>query len=936
MCADHLFYVSRADIFSVYPRLLREILVLEEVLRNRKVGAFGCTIPGEKVKLQLPSEFEWQLKQYFRLLEQQKKINKAAETGVTHKTSLDLKETIAWESKAKSVDEMSPFASPAPGADLAAIRRKRRRCYLDDPIDFCNIDEYNQWRLEDIARAGKLLRRPPLGVTFNDELEMRKVFSMIYDVFRFKLVLQQALKNIHFYENHPQLNGETTRVWLLLYDMYLRKFLKREPEQIILQQVLFQDAELFEIDQCLEVDSVKIAAALTRIRIQNSAYDLTTLLPAHLQDDKVAVVVSNPIVTGWINLFRIKTKPQADQRLRSLGYELIEQPIISNTSLMNLFNPKERMYIPLAMGKYKWDKLCPQIIYIYPEDRRKFVRSELIDRHDMIIQDRSFLIGPSIFVNLLESYELYGDVIQTHISSPRSTAYLASMLSNSRRCRNFIAFGCGSKLEEYREYMMELGANNVKLYAENFVDIPHGAGMIERAVGIFANPPNSYSAVSDPIDLICSRGGDLSMLEILSESEETDASRQRICNVLTEQRETLKHCMSRPQIQIILYQTHSIVESENEVMVQKVIEYTNQRAYDMHFQVHKERELAAQAEAAGAQIVNRLMMGRQDTTKAEVAPSEQDSEVDGESRKPSEDEIEIPPSDQFEMAELPDFCQNKDNCLDFVENGVYLALIKRKEVIRLDSKYLIKIAEVRGIFGDGNEKEVRTNVKITKRQEKKSEEQEPQEFESRKRRLKRRGSNMDSLISRLNTPTQASLKRGHHHRMSSVEHKFMFFDPYQEWCPRYAGVRSENTFSILSDDKLTIPSEAASRARLWWRHAIQYIRERIRAQKLGEEFTQPFVLQRNFELPSCVCNKEDGISKRFRSSNYSKRVPYPLPVRILEFRQYNSENSLLYRKDPDGNRAPQGSLVKSCRLSRQNAVTSGYGHRMRVRSSHSC
>ncbi|XP_055629811.1 uncharacterized protein LOC129770776 isoform X2 [Toxorhynchites rutilus septentrionalis] len=840
------------------------------------------------------------------------------------RTSLDLKETTLWEPRAKSIDEVSPFSSPAPG-DSAAFRRKRRCCYLDNPIDFCNIDEYNQWRLEDIARAGKLLKKPPLEVSFDNEFEMRKVYSMIYDVFRFKLVLQQALKNIRFYENYPQLEYETTRVWLILYDMYLRKFGKREPEQVILKTMLFDEADLLEIENCLESNSVKIAAALTRIRIQNSAYSLITLLPLHLQDDKVAIVVSNPIITGWINTFRIKTKGQANERLKAIGYDLIEEPVISGSSLMNLFNPKERFYIPLSVGRYKWDKLCPQVIAIYPENRTEFVRSEIFQRHEMIIQDRSFMLGPMIFINLLEFYQLNGDVLQTHISSPRSTAYLASLLANSKRCRNFIAFGCGNKLKEYRRYMATLGVNNVKLYAENFVDIAHGAAMIERVVAVFANPPSSYSAVNDPIDLICSRGGDLSMLEILSESEMTDESRKRVAKVLEEQRETLKHCMSRPQVQFILYQTHSIVDTENSVMVDKVIEYINKRAYDVHFQATKERELAALAEAAGNQVVNRLM-GRQDTSKASKPDEPEDEfEADGESRKQSVEEIEVPPSDQFETAEIPDFCPNRDNCLDFTDNGVFLSLIKRKEVIRLDSKYLIKIAEVRGIFGDNNGKEARTNVKITRRAEKKSEDYDTQEIEARKRRLKRRGSNMDLLISRLNTPTQASLKRSHHHRMSSVEHKFMFFDPYQEWCPKYAAVRSENNLSVLSDEKLSLHSaDITPRARIWWRDTIEYVRRQIRMIKKDCEecILAPLKLKRYYA-------PLDG-PKRFRAS-HCNRLPYPLPIRILEFRQYNSENSLLHCSDKDSS-----AEIKSSRLSRQNAVTGGISRHVRVRSSQSC
>uniref|UniRef100_A0A182Y1K9 Uncharacterized protein n=1 Tax=Anopheles stephensi TaxID=30069 RepID=A0A182Y1K9_ANOST len=188
MVSNHLFYVSRADIFSVYPEILREILVLEELLfRTKSITAFGHTITAsDRVPLQLPSEFEWQLKQYFRLLEQQKKINAATEQGIQLKSSLEKVDHTYWEVKAKSIDEVvSPMTSPASGdSSTPSFRRRRRLCILDNPIDFCDIAAYNQWRLEDIVRAGKLLHKPPLPVQFDDEYEMRKVYSMIYDVYR--------------------------------------------------------------------------------------------------------------------------------------------------------------------------------------------------------------------------------------------------------------------------------------------------------------------------------------------------------------------------------------------------------------------------------------------------------------------------------------------------------------------------------------------------------------------------------------------------------------------------------------------------------------------------------------------------------------------------------------------------------------------------------
>jgi hypothetical protein len=62
--ADNLFYVSRAGIFSIYPNILKKMVIVDDMAYNP-----------DKVSIALPSDFEFQLKCYFRLLEQQKKIN---------------------------------------------------------------------------------------------------------------------------------------------------------------------------------------------------------------------------------------------------------------------------------------------------------------------------------------------------------------------------------------------------------------------------------------------------------------------------------------------------------------------------------------------------------------------------------------------------------------------------------------------------------------------------------------------------------------------------------------------------------------------------------------------------------------------------------------------------------------------------------------------
>lgn len=47
-----------------------------------------------------------------------------------------------------------------------------------------------------------------------------------------------------------------------------------------------------------------------------------------------------------------------------------------------------------------------------------------------------------------------------------------------------------------------------------YCDTPTVVNALDGVVAALATPPNSYSAVTDPIDLVCGRGGDLPMLEV--------------------------------------------------------------------------------------------------------------------------------------------------------------------------------------------------------------------------------------------------------------------------------------------------------------------------------------------------------------------------------------------------------------------------------------
>lgn len=224
------------------------------------------------------------------------------------------------------------------------------------------------------------------------------------------------------------------------------------------------------------------------------------------------------------------------------------------------------------------------------------------------------------------------------MSSPRSVAYLAALFQTNCRVNEIIIFGAGMRLHEYNEYMNKLGIQNLQIRAESFRDSVRSM-QFEKVVGIFITPPNSYSGIKDPIDLICSRGGDLSMLEVLTESEISESGKERVAEILAEQRESLRLAMSKPHVQFILYETHSMVETENEVMVNVAVESVNRSACDRHINVYKEKKVENSPEGnppnfeqveTPSNFKKKMKLPKEMKTSTESSPPFDDSDSEGE------------------------------------------------------------------------------------------------------------------------------------------------------------------------------------------------------------------------------------------------------------------------------------------------------------------
>ncbi|XP_030762497.1 uncharacterized protein LOC115887256 [Sitophilus oryzae] len=547
------------------------------------------------------------------------------------------------------------------------------------------------WTVSDISKAGCLLKTPPLTVSFEDEQEMRRVYTLIYDVFRYKNVLMEALNDALFFQTFPKLEETIPHVWLLFYDLYHRSFKKRETSVAPLAGKLFDAAGLSFAENALWTQKVRLAASVSRLRIKYNALTLNELLPSHLKDEKVTEHSKNNPVTCWVNCMKVSNIS-----------ELIED--VEKTLKLKIVTNME----DLVKNTFKWDRHCPQIMTFHSSMRESLARSKFLKSHLLIAQDKSFCRGAATFGKILFEMELTGSVIQTHVNSPRTTAYLATLLTHNNKIKKLMAFSAGKRKPEYECYFTELGVKNITIFSDRLIDLPPDATYMEEVVAVFATPPNSYSAVTDPIDLVCSRGGDLSMLEILTESEETKDAKERVISILEEQRRTLRFAMSRPQIQFVLYETHSELEKENEDMVNNTLRDVNKLAKLQHATLQGKFCLSDfQADETISMEIKEINNNEKTISESGDKPNQtKRTSIDSVASKLTVDfkerlldNLQIPDTDIFINPDLPSLCPNENSCINVKKEGCYLALIQRKEIVRLDDKYMIQMAENRGLFG---------------------------------------------------------------------------------------------------------------------------------------------------------------------------------------------------------------------------------------------
>lgn len=107
---------------------------------------------------------------------------------------------------------------------------------------------------------------------------------------------------------------------------------------------------------------------------------------------------------------------------------------------------------------------------------------------------------------------------------------------------------------------------------------------LNRASIVFATPPSSYIGLQNVIELAIAQAGNMKLLTLFT-SLEDELKNPR--DLLSEQLETLQYALTRPSVQVLLYEAHSILTTETSEMINQVVVRTNRMTREKYKRDHK-------------------------------------------------------------------------------------------------------------------------------------------------------------------------------------------------------------------------------------------------------------------------------------------------------------------------------------------------------------
>ncbi|CAF1048343.1 unnamed protein product [Rotaria sp. Silwood1] len=394
-------------------------------------------------------------------------------------------------------------------------------------------------------------------IDYASDKQKRRTLKLAFSVLRYQKIVEELLDETQFFSNYPDLKDELSLVSTVLYDYLSRKFQPRdEPVDIDDKEDLSNNDQLVStIENAILQERTRLAAALARNRIKSQALSLEDLLPENLRE--VQQHSAELPVYAWVNL--IKTDMETVIKVFENNEQMKRVKTITEMD-------KRTFYV---------DYHCSNLLVFHYTQKQRIANHYLVRDNHLYLQDKSSCVAAHTVRKLLTKKD---NICLAYVSGGLLLQLLI-VLTDELESKIY-AFGgrTDENIRDIQAKIKTLGTSDkrIKIFKENFTDINFDELNMENCKVILCNPPDSRSALIQPLDFLYNEGEDVSLLKQFSQPTENKAYLKECV-----QRETayMRQAIRYPLAKAIVYVTFSKNKSENEEIVQATInEQTEQRS----------------------------------------------------------------------------------------------------------------------------------------------------------------------------------------------------------------------------------------------------------------------------------------------------------------------------------------------------------------------
>ncbi|UJR27109.1 hypothetical protein I4U23_008408 [Adineta vaga] len=392
-------------------------------------------------------------------------------------------------------------------------------------------------------------------IDYASDKQKRRTLKLAFSVLRYQKVIEELLDETQFFSNFPDLKDETSLVSTILYDYLSRKFQPRDvPVDVDDKEDLSNNDQLVTtIEYAILQERTHLAAALARNRIKSQALSLEDLLPENVRE--VQQHSAELPVYAWVNL--IKT-----------DMETVIETFENDENMKRVKSIHD-----VDKRAFCTDYHCSNLLIFHYSQKHRFANHRLVRDHHLYLQDKSSCIAAHTVRKLITRKD---NICLAYVSGGLLLQLLLVLTEELES--KIYAFGSRTD-ENVREILAKIktlgvSEKRVKLFKERFSDVNFDEINMENCKVILCNPPDTRSALIQPLEFLYNEGEDVTLLKHFSQPTENKGFiRECIQREAAYMRQALRYTLAKA----IVYVTFSKNRSENDDIVHSTINEQNEQ-----------------------------------------------------------------------------------------------------------------------------------------------------------------------------------------------------------------------------------------------------------------------------------------------------------------------------------------------------------------------